>query len=131
MLLFDFFDRGKKHGAAHHTKIFAIKLKFYWIFWTGDHGRDNRSCKMQIFNCIDNLKRCFIDLNCTEIIYNLDKIYPYGVFFVRPYMRLCTMVKFCINRKYNHNTINSIKPINTRQNRHSTTYKNSKILRNT
>ena len=26
-------------------------------------------------------------------------------------MRLCTMVKFCINRKYDHNTINSIKSI--------------------
>ena len=31
MLLFDIFDRGKKHGAAHHTKIFAIKLKFYRV----------------------------------------------------------------------------------------------------
>ena len=35
MLLFDIFDRGNKHGAAHHTKIFAIKLKFYRIFWIG------------------------------------------------------------------------------------------------
>ena len=130
LLLFDIFNRGKTRGSTS-DKNFCDKTKILSGIWTGDHGRDNRSCKMQIFNCIDNLKRCFIDLNCIEIIYNLDKIYPYGVFSVRPYMRLCTMVKFCINRKYDHNTINGIKPINTRENQHSTTYKNSKILRNT
>ena len=124
------FWQGQNTGSTS-DKNFCDETKILLDIWTADHGRDKRSCKMQIFNCIDNLKRWFIDLNCIEIIYNLDKIYPYGVFFVRPYMRLCTMVKFCINRKYDHNTINSIKPINTRQNRHSTTYKNSKILRNT
>ena len=36
------FLTGAKHGAAHQTKIFAIKLKFYWVFWIADHGRDNR-----------------------------------------------------------------------------------------
>ena len=131
MLLFDIFDRGKTRGGAGY-KVNVMKLKFYRVFWirsldgiTGDRP------EMADFNCINNLKRWFIDLNCIEIIYNLDKIYPYGVFSVRLYMRLCKMVKFCINRQYDHNTINSIKPINTRENQHSTTYKNSKILRNT
>ena len=131
LLLFDFFAPVKKHGGGVGYKVNVMKLKFYWVFWIWSWTGCNRSCKMQILNCIYNLKRWFIDLNCIEIIYNLDKIYPYGVFFVRPYMRLCTMVKFCINRKYYHNTINGIKSINTRENQHSTTYKNSKILRNT
>ena len=79
MLLFDIFDRGKTRGGAGY-KVNVMKLKFYRVFWISDHGRDNQSCKMQILNCIDNLERCFIDLNCIEIIYNLDKIYPIGVF---------------------------------------------------
>lgn len=48
MLLFDIFDRGKKHGAAHHTKIFAIKLKFYRVSWIADHGRDATGNRAEI-----------------------------------------------------------------------------------
>ena len=31
MLLFDFFDRGKKQGAVCQTKVSVMKLKFYRI----------------------------------------------------------------------------------------------------
>ena len=130
VIIWLFWQGRKIRGRCIRQKI-CDETKILSGIWIADHGRDNRIQEIADFNCINNLKRWFIDLNCIEIIYNLDKIYPYGVFFVRPYMRLCTMVKLCINRKYNHNTINSIKPINTRQNRHFTTYKNSKILRNT
>ena len=126
-----FLTGAKNTGRYIRQKFFCDETKILSGIWIADHGRDNRRQEIADFNCINNLKRWFIDLNCIEIIYNLDKIYPYGVFSVRLYMRLCTMVKFCINRKYDHNTINGIKPINTRENQHFTTYKNSKILRNT
>ena len=70
----------KKHGAVYQTKIFCDETKILSGIWTADHGRDNRRHEIADFNCIDNSKRCFIDLNCIEIIYNLDKIYPIGVF---------------------------------------------------
>ena len=42
LLLFDFFDRGKKHGAVHKTKIFCDETKILSGIWISDHGRDNR-----------------------------------------------------------------------------------------
>ena len=59
LLLFDIFNRGEKHGAVYQTKNFIMKLKFYRVFWTADHGRDATGDRPEIadFNCINNLKR--------------------------------------------------------------------------
>ena len=43
------FLTGAKHGAVYQTKIFVMKLKFYRVFWIGDHGTGD-------YNCIDNYK---------------------------------------------------------------------------
>ena len=49
MLLFDIFTPVKNMGVVQDIKVSVMKLKFYRVFWTADHGRE-------IFNCIDNYK---------------------------------------------------------------------------